>query len=116
MKAFAATSVNANDVDMEGASQVRMRLLIADNEGADNFHMRRFEVAPGGHTPHHTHGYEHEVYVLAGEGVAVGEDGEQAVQAGSVVFVPADEKHQFRNTGSDTLVFLCLIPAPHRCS
>ena len=30
--------------------------------------MRQFEVAPGGHTPKHSHGHEHEVFVLEGIG------------------------------------------------
>ena len=31
--------------------------------------MRQFELAPGGHTPRHTHAHEHEVFVLEGAGV-----------------------------------------------
>jgi len=28
-----------------------------------------------------------------------------------VLFIPADEKHQFKNTGSQAFKFMCLIPA-----
>ena len=52
---------------MEGAAGCRVRWLIGEGDNAPNFAMRKFEVAPGGHTPRHFHDYEHEVYVLAGK-------------------------------------------------
>lgn len=100
-----------NDVQMEGASEVKMRILIGPDEKAPNFHMRHFEVAVGGHTPHHAHDYEHEILVLKGRGVAKSEQGDRAIQAGDVVFVPAKEKHQFLNIGDEPLEFVCLVPA-----
>ncbi len=72
--------------------------------------MREFEVAPGGHTPKHFHDYEHEVYVLAGSGVVIDDDRERPLRAGDVVFVAPNDVHQFRNTGSEPMRFLCLIP------
>ena len=58
----------ANEVTMEGAHDCRVRWLIGEKESAPTFAMREFEVSPGGHTPKHFHDYEHEVYVLAGDG------------------------------------------------
>ena len=100
------------DVTMPGAAGTRMRMLIGPDDGATTFHMRHFEVQPGGHTPHHQHDYEHEVLVLEGQGIAKSEQGERPVRAGNVVWIPANEKHQFRNPGPQPLQFICLIPAP----
>ena len=72
--------------------------------------MRQFVVAPGGHTPRHSHPYEHEVYVLEGEGEVVEGDRPHALAAGDFVLIKPDEIHQFRNTGGGQLKFLCLIP------
>lgn len=105
-----------NDVDMEGAERVRMRMLVGLADGARNFHMRHFEVAPGGHTPHHQHDYEHEVLILKGVGVAKSEGGDRPFKAGDVVWVPANEMHQFQNTGAEPAEFICLIPAPEDCT
>ena len=99
-------------VTMEGATGVRMRMLVGPQDGAQNFHMRHFEVQPGGHTPHHQHDYEHEILVVKGAGAARSEQGERAFKAGDVLWVPASEMHQFQNTGSEPLEFICLIPAP----
>lgn len=103
-------------VTMPGATGARMRMLVGPAEGAANFHMRHFEVAPGGFTPHHQHDYEHEILILRGAGVAQSEAGERPFSAGDVIWVPANEMHQFRNPGPETLEFICLIPAPRDCT
>ena len=86
------------------------REVITADDGAPNFCMRVFEVEPGISTPHHSHQWEHEVFILSGRGVAVGEQGETQISKDSVVFVPPDEKHCFINNGSEILRFICVIP------
>ncbi|TWT44269.1 hypothetical protein RAS1_06790 [Phycisphaerae bacterium RAS1] len=103
-------------VTMDGSSGAKMRMLVGPTDGARNFHMRHFEVEPGGYTPHHQHNYEHEILILRGAGVAQSETGERALRAGDVIWVPPNEMHQFRNTGDQPLEFICLIPAPMDCT
>ncbi len=110
MKVQNFEQITEKDVDMEGASGCKVRWLIDEQDGAPNFAMRRFEVAAGGHTPKHHHPYEHEVYVLEGSGVVLEGDRQRPLEAGDVVYVAPDEVHQFRNTGSAPLKFLCLVP------
>jgi quercetin dioxygenase-like cupin family protein len=102
--------VPSSEVTMEGAAGCRVRWLVGEKDNAPNFAMREFEVSPGGHTPHHFHDYEHEVYVLAGQGTIVDGDVERPLNAGDVLFIAPNDVHQFRNTGGDPLRFLCLIP------
>lgn len=109
MKHFHDTSVEIEDVPAP-ASGVKVRWLITEETGAPNFAMRQFTVALGGYTPRHTHPWEHEAYILSGKGIVIGEDREEPISPGDVVFVPPDEEHQFRNTGNEELKFLCLIP------
>jgi quercetin dioxygenase-like cupin family protein len=97
-------------VTMEGSSGCQVRWLVDENQGAPNFAMRQFEVAPGGYTPRHSHPYEHEVFVLEGTGVVYEGDQEHRLSAGDVVFVVPGEVHQFRNTGDVPLKFLCMVP------
>jgi len=97
-------------VEMEGAEGATIRELLTCREGTPNFAMRMFEVAPGGHTPLHTHPYEHEVFILDGEGELGGGLEARPLRPGDAVFVPPSALHQFRNTGQKTLRFLCLIP------
>ncbi|MGI6207277.1 MAG: cupin domain-containing protein [Anaerolineae bacterium] len=92
------------------AEGVTMRVVIGPREGAPFFNMRVFEVQPGAGTPHHSHWWEHEVFVLAGTGVVAGEQGETPIAAGSTVLVRGGESHHFTNTGQDVLRFICLVP------
>ena len=54
--------------------------------------------------------------MLRGAGVAHSPQGERKFSAGDVIWVPANEEHQFRNEGSTPLEFICLIPAPQDCA
>ena len=114
MKVVDSGRIEASPVKMDGAVGCRMRCLVGPEDNAPSFSMRQFEVAPGGHTPHHSHGYEHEVFVLEGEGVVLEGQREHPIRSGTVVFVPPNQPHQFRNTGRAPLVFLCFIPHPMR--
>ncbi len=58
------------------ARGVEMRPLITERDGAPHFAMRLFTLDPGGHTPYHSHEWEHEVYILAGSGAVRSKDGE----------------------------------------
>ena len=94
--------------DAEGnpAEGTWVQVLIPDGP---NFVMRVFAVRPGGHTPRHSHPWEHEAYVLSGNGRVEG-DGEFKVSRGDAVFVAPDELHSFVNTGEEDLRFICVVP------
>jgi len=83
---------------------------VGQEDGAPNFAMRVIEVESGHATPYHQHEWEHEVFVLAGEGVVRRDDGESAIGEGCVVFVPGMEMHQFANRGTEPLRFICVVP------
>jgi quercetin dioxygenase-like cupin family protein len=84
---------------------------VTRKDGAPLFIMRMFDIAPGGHTPLHTHDNEHEVFVLEGEGAVWRDGAEVPLSQGMAVFVPGGEKHQFLNKGMGIFRFLCLVPA-----
>jgi quercetin dioxygenase-like cupin family protein len=110
MKVLHHSDVELEDVTVEGAKGVKVRWAIARGDGAPNFAMRVFEIEKGGHTPYHSHPYEHEVYVLEGKGVLKSEDREYPFKEGYVIFVDPEKQHGFYNTGNSILKFLCLIP------
>jgi len=109
MKILHYQDVKAKDAD-EGASKLTVRWLITKEIGAENFAMRLFEMEPRGYSPFHNHPWEHEVFVLEGEGLVVGEGSEREFRAGNIIFIPPNEKHQFKNNGEKTVKFLCLVP------
>jgi len=95
--------------EMEG---VIKREVITREDGAPNFCMRVFEVEPGSSTPSHSHSWEHEIFVVSGHGMALGDQGTKLIEKNSVIFVTPDEPHCFVNTGPETLVLICVIPHP----
>lgn len=99
-----------HEVEAEGARGVRMRVAVGPDQGAPNFVMRVFEVAAGGHSPHHAHDFEHEVFVLSGRGVHEEEGGIEPLGPGDVVYVAPGVIHQFRAAEDEGLRFLCVVP------
>jgi quercetin dioxygenase-like cupin family protein len=95
---------------VEEVPGVTVRWIIGKEDGAPNFAMRIFEVEPGCVTPYHRHPWEHEVYILHGDGTVLREDGPVSISTGSVVYVPGMEMHQFLNQGTDILRFICVVP------
>jgi len=89
---------------------VAVRWVIGAPEGAPNFVMRVFELEPGASSAHHSHPWEHEVFVLSGEGVVWSESAESPIGEGDTVFIAPDERHRFTNSGKETLRFICVIP------
>lgn len=92
---------------LEGSVGTTIRWVIdGEHDGAPTFATRVIEIVPGGHSPHHAHWFEHENFILEGEGsVRIGQE-THAIKAGDVVFVPPDVKHQYVNTGEKTLRFI----------
>lgn len=107
--------VPAQDVKMDGAKDVKVRVLFGPADGAPTFAMRVFELAPGGHTPFHTHPFEHEVMALDGDIAVVTEAGDKPLAQGDVVLVAPDEKHQFKNLSpTKSTRFMCLVPIAYQ--
>ncbi len=104
------TEITAEPVAMAGADKVTIRWLLGKDSPAPHFWLRYFEVQPGGHSPCHTHPFEHEIFVLEGNGSLNAQGGRHPLRAGSFALVEPNEEHQFENTGSGVLKFLCLVP------
>ena len=106
--------VDETPVEMEGAERVRMALMVGRGDGAPNFALRSFRMESGGYSPRHSHDFEHEVYVVGGGGEVLLGGVYHALREGDVVYVPAEEEHQFR-AGDGGLRFLCLVPVTRNC-
>jgi len=105
-----ALQTDTVEVQSPGAENVSIQWLLDQKHAAPNFSLRRFSIEPGGCTPEHTHGWEHEVYVLSGLGALKTAEGEHHLQPDMAVLVLPDELHQFRCVGPEALEFICLVP------
>jgi ribulose-bisphosphate carboxylase large chain len=82
------------------------------------FHVRYFEIQPGGHTTREHHQHEHVVVVLRGRGeVSLAEPSSSSreevhtVSFGDTVYIAPWVIHQLRNPGPEPFGFLCLVDA-----
>lgn len=110
MKAVHYSDVPAEDPGGETRG-VTIKWVISGQDGAPNFYMRVFEIEPGGYSPLHSHAWEHEIFILSGEGEIVQEDGRIKVVPGTAIFILPEETHQIRNPGREVLRLICLVPS-----
>ena len=89
---------------------VVMRVVAGPAEGAPTFVMRIFEIESGCGTPHHTHDWEHEMFVIVGQGVLKSGNTERPLGEGDVITVLANEQHSVLNAGKDMLRVICVVP------
>ena len=99
------------EVPAEPVSEgITIRWVVGKSEGAPNFAMRVIEFAPGAVFAPHQHPFEHEIFVLEGEGMVGGPEGELSMRPGAAIYVPPNERHGYRNVGEGPLRFVCIVP------
>ncbi|HOO78483.1 MAG TPA: cupin domain-containing protein [bacterium] len=111
MKIKSEKRLKARAVEDPGAKGVTKVVLLGPEDGAEQVVMRLFRVEHGGHTPMHSHPWEHLVRITRGEGVVYsGSEGKFKIGPGRSIFIPAGEEHQFLNPYQEPLEFICVIP------
>lgn len=83
--------------------------VITEKDGAPNFSLRLFEIEPEGYTPYHSHDWEHEIYIIEGNGFINGENKKLRIEKNDFIFVEPNEAHQFV-AGETGLKMICIIP------
>lgn len=92
---------------------IRRVTLLGPRQHGMDFHVRYFEVAPGGHSSREKHEHEHVVIGWRGQGIVEFDGREEPVKVGDIVYVAPQSVHQFR-CAADAQVpfgFLCLVNA-----
>lgn len=95
-----------------GYEGVTKQILIGAPDGSDEIVMRHFSLKPGGATPYHQHDFPHLAMVTQGTGTVIdSEGGEHALAPGDSIYIPDNEVHGFRNSASEPMNFICVVPA-----
>ena len=90
---------------------VEKQILIGREDGSKEIILRNFSIKPSGTSPYHSHHFPHLVKVERGQGVVIDPAGnEHPLRLGMLVYIPDNELHGFKNTGSEPLDFLCIAP------
>ena len=87
--------------------------LVGRNGERTGFHLRYFEVAPGGWSSLERHLHAHAVIGARGRGVLVMGDERVALEPHDVAYIASMTVHQLRNEGDEPFGFYCIVDA-HR--
>lgn len=112
MKIVSLASTEKKKVEMDGAAYAWKQLPLGSKEGSPSYSFRVFTLEPGGHTPYHSHPFEHMNYAIEGSGLLIDEAGnEHALNEGDFALVSPGEKHQYRNNSPDRVFrMICGVP------
>ncbi len=86
------------------------KVLVSPKEGWEGYVMRVFDLGEDGYSPKHQHPWPHINYMISGKGILHIDGQDYEMEAGSYAFVPPNKIHQFKNNGSETFTFICIVP------
>lgn len=86
------------------------QILLGPADGAANFALRIFQLAPGKTSNEEKHPHDHGVMIMQGRARVLLGSERFEVEPGDVVWVEPNEHHCFESLGPDALRFLCVVP------
>lgn len=93
----------------ESWSSILRRVLIGDRGEDTRFHVRYFEIEPGGFSSFEKHRHSHVVIVIRGKGqIRIGEK-TKTISYMDTVYIKGLTPHQLRNPYSEAFGFLCIV-------
>ncbi len=92
---------------------ITRRELVGKRGESPRFHVRYFEIEPGGYSTLEKHEHEHVVIPIRGSGEAQFGCYIYQVSLGDVVYIAPNDPHQFRNPAGakEPFGFLCIVNA-----
>lgn len=93
------------------ADVVRRTLVGGERGERTKFHLRYFEIAPGGKTSHERHGHEHVVIGVLGRGICRIRRTSHEMGPMDVIYIPPGAAHQLSNPTNAPFGFFCIVDA-----
>ncbi len=104
---------NANIIDTPHGSQIRP-LMDRTTSGIQKCSLAEEVLPPGAAVGRHFHRQTEEVYyILSGTGEMTVGDETAEVSAGDAVYIPVENVHTLKNTGSEPMKILLVCGAAH---
>jgi len=102
--------IEGKEIAGDGIKNVLKRVPVGPEQGWKDNILRVFTIQKEGHTPKHSHDWEHVNYVISGKGTLEMSGEKHEMATGSFAFVPPNVEHQYANTGDDDFVMICIVP------
>ncbi len=97
--------------DGSWASVIRRTLVGGLKGERTKFHLRYFEIAPGGRTSLELHSHEHVVVVVRGKGICRIRTTRHEIGPMDVAYIPPGAPHQLSNPNNEPFGFFCIVDA-----
>jgi len=86
--------------------------LVGNREEPAKFHLRYFEIGPGGNSSLEKHAHEHVVICARGRGLAIVADRVHELDHMDVLYIAPDVPHQLQNpSATEPFGFFCIVDA-----
>jgi len=107
------TGVKTEEYKSEGDDwgSVIRRVLIGNHGEKTRFHVRYFEISPGGYSSFEKHIHEHVVIVVRGKGKVRMDDKYKIINFLDTIYIKPGSPHQFKNPFNEPFGFLCIVNA-----
>lgn len=87
------------------------RVLIGNHGEATRFHLRYFEISPGGYSSFERHRHEHVVICVRGRGKVLTGKRRHTLNFLDTLYIAPDEPHQLSNPFDEPFGFFCIVNA-----
>lgn len=92
-------------------SEVARQVLIGASGETARFHLRYFEIKPGGYSSYETHKHEHVVIGIRGSGRAQVSKRSIPIRFLDVLYIKANTPHRLYNPHKKPFGFFCIVNA-----
>lgn len=87
------------------------RVLIGNHGEAVRFHLRYFEISPGGYSSFEKHRHEHVVICVRGRGRVLTGKRRHTMNFLDTLYIASEEPHQLSNPYDEPFGFFCIVNA-----
>ena len=94
-----------------GWASVSRNVIIGSRGESARFHLRYFEIAPGGYSSLEKHRHEHVVVCIRGKGTVLIGPKSHSIGYLDTVYIAPGTIHQLRNPYSEPFGFFCIVNA-----
>ena len=108
---FTWEGVDSSAYKPEGSdfAHIIRNVIIGEHGESCLFHLRYFEVAPGGYSSFEKHQHEHVVICLRGKGSAIVGENIHELNVFDTLYIAPNEPHQLINISDSPFGFFCIV-------
>lgn len=110
---FSWNGVRTESYKKEGSewADIVRQTLVGNHGESAKFHLRYFEIAPGGFSSFEMHNHEHVVIGIRGHGICIAGKKRYRIGFLDTLYLKPNEPHQLKNISDQPFGFFCIVNA-----